>query len=111
MYATRIRKVCELLDGNKVTKEVLNLADRTAARYENVKQIVDKAQEEDGTWLCVQRDRLSEERAFTRACLDDMHEDGPDMVLYYLKQVQKTSRTCSKATMLLTMNSHTHICS
>lgn len=65
IHVTRIRKYCGLLNGNEVPREVLDLANRTAAKYEIVENIVDIAQNEEDIWIHVQWDELPEERDFT----------------------------------------------
>lgn len=89
IHATRMKKYCGKLDGGEVPDEVLDLADRTAAKYEVVESIVDIQMNDDGIWLRLQWEGLPDERDYTWASLTDMHEDIPDMVMTFLKETDK----------------------
>lgn len=56
MHITHIRKYCGLTDGETVSKDVLDLSDRTAANYEVAEKLVDIDQKNGEMWLRVQWD-------------------------------------------------------
>lgn len=58
VHVSRICNCCRLLVGNEVPKEILDLTNRTAAKYEVVEKNVDIGQNEEGIWLRVQCDGL-----------------------------------------------------
>lgn len=73
VHATHIRKYCGLTDGVTVPKEVLDLEDRTAAKYEIVENIVYINENDEEIQFRVQRDWLPEEHNFTWAHAPSEH--------------------------------------
>lgn len=80
-----MKKYCGRLDGAEVPTEVLDLADRTTAKYEVVERIVDISKNHEGLWLRLQWEGLPEERDYTWATLDDMYAEIPEMVITFLR--------------------------
>lgn len=89
VHAARMKKYCGALDGSEVPEEVLDLADRTAAKYEVVQQILDIEKNEEGIWIKLQWEGLPEERDHTWSALTDMYEDIPEMVRTFLQGCKK----------------------
>lgn len=89
VHTSRLKKYNALFDGEEVPEEVLDLASRTAAKYEVVEQIVDIDENNDGFWLRLQWEGLPDERDYTWSNLNDMYEDIPEMVAEYLRTTTK----------------------
>lgn len=100
VHVTRIKKYCGQLDGQIVPSEVLDLADRSAAKYEVVEKIVDIAENDEGIWLRLQWEGLPDERDYTWAILSDLYEDIPDMVTDFLKASAKKKESSVAALQL-----------
>lgn len=86
---TRMMKCSGELDNAEVPEEVLDLLDRTKAKYEVVDRIVDIPKVENVVWLRVSLGELPEPRNYTWATIDDLFENIPDMVKEYLRTCRK----------------------
>lgn len=80
-----MKKYCGKMDGSEVPEQVLDLADRTAAKYEVVEKIVDIDDNEDGIWFQLQREGLPEQRDYTWSALSDIYQHIPGMVKEFLQ--------------------------
>lgn len=89
VYVDCIKKYCGKLDGSHIPEEVLDLADRTAAKYEVVEKIIDIAENDEGIWLRLKWEALPEERDYTWAPLALMYQYIPYMVTAFLKATTK----------------------
>lgn len=89
IHATRIKKYCGKLDGTSVPEEVLDLANRTFAKYEVVESTVDIEKNEEGLWLRLQWEGLPDDRDYTQGLLAEIFEDIPDMVKAFLVLTDK----------------------
>lgn len=100
VHATRWKKYSAFMDGQNVPDEVLDLASRTASRYEIFESIVDLEKNDEGCWLRLQWEGLPDERDFNWSTLQDMHEDIPDMVVTFLLQCRKKTFAATAARQL-----------
>lgn len=51
LHTTRLKTYNGLLDGKLVQGNILDLVDRSAARYEVIGKIIDIAKNDDGCWI------------------------------------------------------------
>lgn len=100
VHSSRMTKYSAIQDGTEVPAAVLELADRTEARYEVLRRITDIADEDTVCWLRLEWDGLPDERDWTWARLTDVHEDVPEMVQEFLHSCTNKKLATSAAAQL-----------
>lgn len=100
---TRTWKYCEPNDCKIVPKDVLDLADCSAAKYNVFCKRVGIDRNDGGTWLCAWSYGLSGERNVTYTGLKDMCKDQLEMVLSYLLRTHM-KRLATAAAIQLCLN-------
>lgn len=89
VHAARLFKYAAQLDGETVPNSILELADRTEAKYEVLDAIVDISENDEGFWFRLRWEGLPDERDYTWALAKDVYDDVPDMVLEFLRRTSK----------------------
>lgn len=98
VHAARLRLYKTSLEGAPVPKELMDLAERTEARYELIKRIVDNGEDKDSIHLQVQWRGLPDRRDWTWIPLTTLHEDAPDLLTTFMDSTKSKKRLVAKAT-------------
>lgn len=88
VHVACIKKYCGNLDGTNIPEAVLDLVDRTTAKYGVVESIVDIVKNDQGLWLCLQWEGLPDKRDSTWNVISELNEAIPDMITSFLKAAQ-----------------------
>jgi len=96
IHAARLLPYRADRDSSSVSEELMDLAERSEAKYELVEKIIDIGEDHDGIFLQVQWQGLPDRRDWTWNYLADMHEDMPEVVEEFLDK-SKAKNLVSKA--------------
>ena len=96
VHCARLIKYRDSLLGKTVTKEMMDLAERTESRYEVVEKIVDVGEAPDGLFFRVQWEGLPDKRDWTWQPVSELYADIPDIVLSFLKKFKPKKALISR---------------
>ena len=85
------------MEGAVVSKELMDLAERTEARYELMENLMNIGEDDDGIHIQVQWLGLPDQRDWIWVPLPTLLEDAPDMLTSFLSMFKKKKALVPKA--------------
>lgn len=85
------------MEGAAVSKELMDLAESTEARYELIEKLMDIGEDADGIHLQVQWLGLPDQRDWTWIPLSTLYEDAPELLASFLSTYKRKKSLIAKA--------------
>lgn len=83
-HAARLKRYSALTDCAGIPNELLDLTDRSSARYEVIEQVMDSEQNEESYLVQLQLAGLTEKHDIPRSSPAEAYENIPEMIRKYV---------------------------
>lgn len=93
-HRSRLTKYRDSLLRSPVTQEMLNLAEKTESRYEDIDKILDAGHADDGLFFLVKWETLPRKQHFNWNRMEDLYADVPDIVSEVFIHIQMEAAAC-----------------